>query len=426
MLRKFENHLTTNLSIIKDKNLLICVSSGIDSMVLLHLLEKLNYNLSVAHCNFKLRGLESDNDSVFIEMYCKKNKIRFFKKDFETGISKHSVQMSARMLRYEWFYEIIESNKLDYIVTAHHLDDSLETFLINTFRSTGIDGLTGIKSINNKIVRPMLNFSKTEIIKYAKLNNIKWREDSSNKKNDYLRNKLRNQVIPSLKKINPSYIENFSKTVNFLKEESLLINEMISSFKLTHFKNDKEYIRVEKTIISKLSDTMIFKLFYEYGFKNTREIKDLCKSNSGKIISSPKYSILSNREFLLIKKLIKNKEEEFYYLNSNDYNLPTNIVINEGDFKTYDKKSLYLEINKLKFPLIIRRWSKGDFIYPTGMKGKKLVSKLFKDKKFSVYEKESQWILEDCEHILWVIGIRFDKRKYINGVSNLKISFIEN
>ena len=185
MLRKFENHLTTNLSIIKDKNLLICVSSGIDSMVLLHLLEKLNYNLSVAHCNFKLRGLESDNDSVFIEMYCKKNKIRFFKKDFETGISKHSVQMSARMLRYEWFYEIIESNKLDYIVTAHHLDDSLETFLINTFRSTGIDGLTGIKSINNKIVRPMLNFSKTEIIKYAKLNNIKWREDSSNKKNDY-------------------------------------------------------------------------------------------------------------------------------------------------------------------------------------------------------------------------------------------------
>ena len=223
MLKKLENHIKINFSKTKGKKLLVCVSGGIDSMVLLHLLENLNYNLSVAHCNFKLRGSESDNDSVFVENYCISKKIKFFKKEFQTNIPKHSVQMSARKLRYEWFYEIIESNKLDYIVTAHHIDDSLETFLINTFRSTGIDGLTGISSFNNKIIRPLLIFSKSDIINYSKLNNINLREDSSNKKNDYLRNKLRNQVIPLIKEINPSYIENFSKTASYLKEDSLLI-----------------------------------------------------------------------------------------------------------------------------------------------------------------------------------------------------------
>jgi tRNA(Ile)-lysidine synthase len=426
MLKKLENHIKINFSKIKGKKLLVCVSGGIDSMVLLHLLENLNYNLSVAHCNFKLRGSESDNDSIFIEKYCKSKKIKFFKKEFETNIPKYSVQMSARKLRYEWFYEIIESNKLDYIVTAHHIDDSLETFLINTFRSTGIDGLTGISSFNNKIIRPLLIFSKSDIINYSKLNNINWREDSSNKKNDYLRNKLRNQVIPLIKEINPSYIENFSKTVSHLKEDSLLIHELISIFKQDYFKHTKDCISINKSIVSNLSDSMIFKLFFEYGFRSSKEILDLCKSNSGKIIYSSKYSILSNRAELLIKKLEINQSEDYYYINSKDNNFPKNIEIIEGDFIKYDKKSLYLDKDQLKFPLKIRKWNKGDYIYPTAMNGKKLVSKIFKDKKLSLYDKATQWILEDNEHILWVIGIRFDKRKYMKANSNFKISLIEN
>ena len=355
-----------------------------------------------------------------------RKKIKFFKKEFETNIPKHSVQMSARKLRYEWFYEIIELNKLDYIVTAHHIDDSLETFLINTLRSTGIDGLTGISSFNNKIIRPLLIFSKSDIVNYSKLNNINWREDSSNKKNDYLRNKLRNQVIPLFKEINTSYIENFSKTVSHLKEDSLLIHELISIFKQDYFKNTKDCISINKSVVSNLSDTMIFKLFFEYGFRSSKEILDLCKSNSGKIIYSSKYSILSNRAELLIKKLEINQSEDYYYINSMDNNFPKNIEIVEGDFIKYDKKSLYLDKDQLKFPLKIRKWNKGDYIYPTGMNGKKLLSKIFKDKKFSIYEKSTQCILEDSEHILWVIGIRFDKRKYMKANVNFKISLIEN
>ena len=425
MLDALKNHLCNNFSFINGKKLLTCVSGGVDSMVLLKILKTLNYNVSAAHCNFKLRGIDSDVDCNFVKQYCKLNKIDFYTKEFDTNVPKYSVQMSARKLRYEWFYHLLQVNDFDYIVTAHHLDDSLETFLINLSRSTGIDGLRGIKSINDKVIRPLLIFNKSDIIQYANSNKLEWREDSSNKKNDYLRNKIRNTIIPELKELNPGFLNNFSKTLNFINDDACIIEDYLSNFKNSNFITTNDITSVDKIIIKDLSPSFVFKLFKEYGFKNIKEIFDLCYSISGKMIKSDSHYILSNRKSLLIRKIDHNYSTSYFYNNLEDHVLPNNILIEEGSFKKSENKSLYLDKKNINFPIIIRTWKKGDYIYPTGMDGKKLISKLYKDKKLSTFDKENQLIIEDGDHILWVVGMRFDKRKYKNIDSNLKISIVE-
>jgi len=424
MLDLFNKHIDNNLPFLHGKKLLVCVSGGADSVVLFSLINKMNYTIGVAHCNFKLRHKESDDDSFFVENLCKINSIPFYSKDFDINIPKHSVQMAARKLRYDWFYELLELYKYDFILTAHHLNDSIETFFINLSRSTGIDGLTGIKSINNKVVRPLLPFNKSQIIDYANDNNIKWREDSSNLKDNYLRNKIRNKLVPILRDIDSDFTNNFSKTIYRLNESNLILKEHIQNFKSVNFQTKNDEILILKTALKGLSSVMIFNLFVDYGFKNTDQIISLCKAETGKIITSKQYSILSNRSHLLIKKNTKNVEIEYFYNNQSDFLLPENVLVEEGNFVN-DKKSLYLVKEKAKFPLIIRKYQPGDLIYPTGMNGKKLVSKLLKDNKLSKFEKDKQYVLTDQEHILWVIGIRFDKRKYSHTDSNLKISFFE-
>jgi tRNA(Ile)-lysidine synthase len=241
MIDLFNKHIDNNLPFLHGKKLLVCVSGGADSVVLFSLINKMNYTIGVAHCNFKLRHKESDDDSFFVENLCKINSIPFYSKDFDINIPKHSVQMAARKLRYDWFYELLELYKYDFILTAHHLNDSIETFFINLSRSTGIDGLTGIKSINNKVVRPLLPFNKSQIIDYANDNNIKWREDSSNLKDNYLRNKIRNKLVPILSDIDSDFTNNFSKTIYRLNESNLILKEHIQNFKSINFqtKNDE-------------------------------------------------------------------------------------------------------------------------------------------------------------------------------------------
>ena len=424
MLDLINKHIDNDLSFLHGKKLLVCVSGGIDSVVLLHLLNKMNYKIGVAHCNFKLRHKESDDDSFFVENLCNKISVPFYIKDFNINIPKHSVQMAARKLRYDWFYELLELYKYDFILTAHHLNDSIETFLINLTRSTGIDGLTGINSINNKVVRPLLPFNKSQIIDYANDNNIKWREDSSNLKNDYLRNKIRNKLVPVFIDIDSNFTSNFSKTLVRLNESNLILKEHTENFKTITFKTKNDEILILKTALKDLSSVMIFNLFTDYGFKNTGQIVSLCKAETGKIITSKLYSILSNRTHLIIKKNTKNIKIDYFYNNQNDFLFPENILVEEGNYVN-DKKSLYLIKDQINFPLIIRKCQPGDLIYPTGMNGKKLVSKLLKDNKLSKFEKDKQYVLTDQDHILWVIGIRFDKRKYSDTDSNLKISFFE-
>jgi tRNA(Ile)-lysidine synthase len=217
MFNLFSDHVNSDFDFLKKSKLLVCISGGGDSMVLIDLLRRSNFDVCAAHCNFQLRGDESDLDEKFVKKYCFDNSIQFFSKSFITKLPNHSLQMAARTLRYDWFNELLKNNNKDYILTAHHLDDSLETFIVNLSRASGIEGFTGISPVNDKIVRPLTIFSKNQILEYAKNNNIHWREDSTNKKDDYQRNYIRNQIIPLLKKLYPNFLSQSKKTMNFLK-----------------------------------------------------------------------------------------------------------------------------------------------------------------------------------------------------------------
>ena len=229
MLEKLKNHIVRNFSFLEQKKLFLAVSGGLDSMVLLHLFQQLDYEIAVLHCNFQLRGLESFDDQNFVAEYTNTNQIPFLLTQFDTSAFakdyKLSTQVAARELRYSWFYEQLEEHKFDYILTAHHANDDLETFLINLSRGTGLDGLTGIPAQNDKIIRPLLPFSRQEIENYAKENTIEWREDSSNASDKYVRNKIRHHLVPILKELNFEFISSFRKTQNYLQEAQAMVED---------------------------------------------------------------------------------------------------------------------------------------------------------------------------------------------------------
>ncbi|SVA10609.1 uncharacterized protein METZ01_LOCUS63463 [marine metagenome] len=423
MYNLFSKHIKKEFSFLKESKLLVCVSGGVDSMVLINLLNRLKYNVSIAHCNFNLRDDESDIDEDFVKNYAITNSIPFFSKSFITRIPKHSMQMAARNLRYKWFYSVLKVEELDYIITAHHLDDSLETFILNLSRASGIEGLTGIKQLNDVIVRPLLVFSKNEILNYAKTNNIKWREDSTNKKNDYQRNQIRNEIIPLLKKLHPNFLDQSKKTMTFLNESNLIIDNYIQIVKNENFNLKDDEIVISKDFI-KNNSNLIFHLFKEYNFKYSDQILELCNSLSGKIIESNTHVLLSNRSNLVVKEKT-NRIDQTFEVGIKGLLSPIEMNIEVGEFKTkFNKKSIYLSKKEIDFPLYLRKWKKGDVFFPFGMKGKKTVSKYYKDEKMSFFDKKNQWLLCNNDEIVWVVGKRPDRRFFKDNNASLKIEVL--
>jgi len=423
MYNLFSKHIKKELSFLNKSKLLVCVSGGVDSMVLINLLKRLNYDVSIAHCNFNLRNDESDLDEEFVKNYAFSNSIPFFSKSFITQLPKHSMQMAARNLRYKWFYNILRTEKLDYMITAHHLDDSLETFILNLSRASGIEGLTGIKQLNDVIVRPLLAFSKNEILNYAKANNIKWREDSTNIKNDYQRNQIRNEIIPLLKKLHPNFLDQSKKTMTFLKESNLIVDNYIQNIKNKNFTLKDDEIAISKNFIKK-NNNLIFHLFKEYNFKHSDQILELCNSLSGKIIESNTHILLSNRSNLIIKEKT-NRIDQIFEVGIKGLLSPIEMNIEVGEFKTeFNKKSIYLSKKEIDFPLCLRKWKKGDVFFPFGMKGKKTVSKYYKDEKMSFFDKQNQWLLCNNDEIVWVVGKRPDRRFFKDNNASLKIEVL--
>tara|TARA_B100000953_G_scaffold299458_1_gene299416 strand:- start:2816 stop:4087 length:1272 start_codon:yes stop_codon:yes gene_type:complete len=423
MYNLFSKHIKKEFSFLKESKLLVCVSGGVDSMVLINLLNRLKYNVSIAHCNFNLRDDESDIDEDFVKNYAITNSIPFFSKSFITRIPKHSMQMAARNLRYKWFYSVLKVEELDYIITAHHLDDSLETFILNLSRASGIEGLTGIKQLNDVIVRPLLVFSKNEILNYAKTNNIKWREDSTNKKNDYQRNQIRNEIIPLLKKLHPNFLDQSKKTMTFLNESNLIIDNYIQIVKNENFNLKDDEIVISKDFI-KNNSNLIFHLFKEYNFKYSDQILELCNSLSGKIIESNTHVLLSNRSNLVVKEKT-NRIDQTFEVGIKGLLSPIEMNIEVGEFKTkFNKKSIYLSKKEIDFPLYLRKWKKGDVFFPFGMKGKKTVSKYYKDEKMSFFDKQNQWLLCNNDEIVWVVGKRPDRRFFKDNNASLKIEVL--
>lgn len=434
MLLKFQKHLAENLPFLKEKKLLLALSGGLDSMVLAHLLKESGCTFTMAHCNFQLRGNESDGDEKFIRDFALQNKIQLFVTRFDTESfatdNKLSIQVAARQLRYIWFYQLLEENKLDYILTAHHLDDNLETFLINLTRGTGLDGLTGIPAQNNRIVRPLLNFSREEIRNFAVENKIEWREDSSNASDKYLRNKLRHDIIPILKSLNPSFLDSFQDTLNNLQQaKSLAEDASVLVYKqVVSEKENQKHFNISE--LKRLANykAYLYEWLKPFGFRAWEDIYELTEAQSGKIILSENYRLLKDREYLILEP-VKEKDSGIYEIIGNEIKTPIPLKISETDqiIKASDTHRIYVDKETLKFPLHIRKWREGDYFCPTGIDGKKKISKYFKDEKMSLSEKENTWLLISDNKIVWIIGKRSDRRFYVSNTTQqiLKIEILK-
>lgn len=433
MFQKFKYHIDNNFSFIKDKRILLATSGGMDSMVLVHLFQKLNLNFALAHCNFQLRGTESEGDENFVVAYAKQNNITCFTTKFETEnyskANKLSTQVAARNLRYNWFNEILEQEKFDYIVTAHHADDVVETFMINLSRGTGLDGLTGIPSQNGNIVRPLLPFSRTEIENYISENNLQWREDSSNASDKYLRNKIRHHIVPVFKEINESFLQSFQNTLDHLNQEQSLVNDAVQMVYEKVVSEEKEQLKINISALLHYKNykAYLYQWLHKYGFTAWNDVYNLIQSQSGKQILSEKFVLLKDRDFLILSsKVAINFEEISINSLTEKPNFPLKLTLcNESDISNQMKSTIFVDENKIQFPLTIRKWKEGDSFYPSGMQGKKKVSKYFKDEKFTLFQKQDTWILESNNKIVWIIGHRADERFKVENTTQtiIKIAF---
>lgn len=440
MLKAFQQLLKNRFSFLKEAPLLLAVSGGLDSMVLTDLCIKSGLNLSLAHCNFKLRNEESDGDEDFIKDFAQTNNLNVFTTHFETETfattSKQSIQMAARQLRYEWFETLKNQNGFECILTAHHADDNLETVLINLSRGTGLEGLSGIPEINGSIVRPLLEFSREDIHGYATKQNVSWREDSSNKSTKYVRNNLRHTIIPHLKNLNPTFIENFQTTQNHLKDtQSILEDYMLEVEEKVIESIDENQIVYNVNCLLALNNpkAYLYQLLKAYNFTDWTQITALLEAQSGKQIRSSTHRLLKNRSQLILSPLLTlskvsisiEASDTAVSIPSQSFDLKLEIITSVG---SASKNVLYLDFEMLKFPLRLSNWDNGDFFYPSGMNGKKKLSKYFKDEKFSLIEKENTVVVYSGNAVVWIVGKRADQRFIATEKSSkiLKLSIESN
>ena len=420
---------------IKEKSFLCAVSGGVDSMVLYDLMIKSNVNFSVASCNYKSRK-ESDNEIEMIKSICAKNKINFHSEIFriDKQSTGKSFQMLAREKRYEWFKSLMNEFNYDYLVTAHHADDNIETILLNFSRTTGLKGILGIPESKNQILRPLLSFEKDKIINYAKKNKIKWSEDSSNKTNLYNRNKIRKNILPILKEINPSFIKSISTSVNRLRLTENFINHKLYKFKEKYVTIEDNFIIIDKAFIVNLREDLIlfYELLAEYGFSFSqieKYISSIEKINK-KLISKT-HQLIGDRENLIITPLdyefnTKITAKSIREVNCGHFKIRANIF-KKGEISiNKNKKNAQLDYDKIQFPITYRNYSEGDSFSPLGMRNQKKVSSYISDIKLNYLDKIHQLVLEDNKNnIVWLVGQQIsDKYKvdnYTKKILNLEI-----
>jgi len=420
MFEKLQKNLSENFPFLDGKKILLATSGGIDSMVMIDLFLKFQYEFAIAHCNFQLRGIESFEDQQFVEEFAQQHDIPVFITQFDTKAFaedyKLSTQVAARELRYNWFYELLTEEKFDYILTAHHADDNLETFLINLSRGTGLDGLTGIPKHNEKLIRPLLAFGRNEIESYAVTNKITWREDSSNASDDYLRNKIRHNLIPVLKELNANFLTSFEKTQNYLLETQAMAQDasIMIYQQVAQEANDEIHFNLKKLKQLPNYRSYLYAWLKEFGFSDWESVYSLAESQSGKQVFSTGYRLLKNREFLILSPLPEKNEITSFSIkwDQQEVNFPIKLSFSDASGMMQTSNSvIFVDKEKLKFPLFLRRWNEGDVFQPLGMKGQsKKVSKFFKDQKLSLIEKENSWLLCSENEIIWIVGIRQDER----------------
>lgn len=422
----FEQELTRLLPDYQEKKFLLAVSGGVDSMVLAYLFHLLPFAdrdaVQIAHINYHFRGEDSNLDQKVVEDFCRKNavKLHIYSVSEQEKKGMTSLQNWAREVRYRFFRKVQNKENLDFLVTAHHLDDELETFIINLSRASGLAGLSGIPENDNRIIRPLLNFRKEEMYAFAQKENIHFREDKSNKKNDYLRNQIRNEIVPKLKKINTDFEKNFKKSLQYLKQSKDFINQQINQIENEIKIEDKDFLMLNKNQFLQQDIFVQFEILKKFGFHHQTEIEKIGNAQTGSIFLSQEYQLLINRNELIFKPL---KDEA-----PNSERIELKVENNCVDLTSYHTEALHgswkVDVEKVKYPLYLRRKMRGDCFYPLGMMGKKLVSKYFKDEKLSTFAKQKIWLLCDAdETIIGILPFRQDRRFFAEDDDYLEIKF---
>lgn len=407
-----------------NQTILLAVSGGIDSMILCDLFLKSNFKFAIAHCNFHLRGEESNRDERFVREYAQKNNIKIHVKEFDTySYMKEkgkSMQVSAREMRYSWFNELLKEEGYSYIATGHHIDDSIETFFMNILRGTGIAGLHGILQKVNLVIHPLLFTGRAEIVNYQKENKLEFVEDSSNATTKYTRNKIRHELIPLVKEIAPNFDKIISKEIERFRETEVVFRSVINDAKteLLEIENQTIKISIEKLKSYVPQKIFMYEILSDFGFNEAtiNSIEDALLETSGKQFYSETHRLVKDRDYLLI---VKNKPQNInqYLIDESQTSVYSPIILHLEVLKDLqyvkilkNKEVAMLDYDKLSFPLILRKWKKGDSFFPYGLKGEKKISEFYKNLKYSILDKENQWLLCSENDIVWVVGQRIDDR----------------
>lgn len=423
MLSRFTDFINEKKLFEPHQKVLLAVSGGIDSMVLLHLFEKSGFNYGVVHCNFQLRGDDSDQDEQFVREAVLQHGVPAFFQTFDTEeharLNGISIEMAARELRYEYFEEIRTENQYDFIATAHHQDDLLETFFLNLSRKTGIRGLTGIKEKSGRLIRPLLFASRKEIEAFARTNFIEFRDDHTNSEVVYQRNFIRHKILPLFQKLNPAFKKNLLASMEHLKDTeevySFCMNEWQKKVVATNDGNSE--IHITSLLDSPYPKILLYEILSDYQFNAavSEQVFQSLDTDSGKQFFSPTHRLVKDRQKIFITEL-PDKEKRIYYIENDDIELftPFDLTIEKivgRDFEIVKKPNVAcLDLEKLEFPLLIRKWKQGDYFQPLGMTGFKKLSDFFIDEKIPVHEKENTWLLCSGQKIVWVMGHRIDNR----------------
>ncbi|MCF3107905.1 tRNA lysidine(34) synthetase TilS [Niabella sp. CC-SYL272] len=422
LLTRFTTHIYQRHLFTKKDRLLLAISGGVDSVVLGALCKRAGFDMGIAHCNFQLRGADSDADELFVKRLAETWNVPFYSIRFNTRVfaeeNKLSVQEAARALRYEWFGELRKRELYDYVLTGHHANDDIETLLMSFFRGTGINGLTGIKEKNGAVIRPLLFAKRTELEQYLNEQSLSFVQDASNLKDHYTRNFIRNRLLPQVAGIYPEVEQNLIGNIHRFQEAYALYQQSVAQYrkKLVSRKGSELYIPVLLLLKTAAPATVLFEIISDYGFSAAQlpEVLALTESDPGKFIKSATHRVIRDRKHLIIAPLAAAAGSRVLVEAPGDY------FFEAGTLKIRRRKkegaipvaadTAWIDARLLTFPLTLRPWKTGDYFYPLGMNKKKKVARFLIDLKLTATQKEQVWVLEMGQKIVWIVGLRIDNR----------------